>query len=78
MGRYEGTHFIDHEEVGVGDTRASLTRNFVSTLEKDVISRAPGKINEGYHRNINHVDDKICQLSGIVRSEIITSALNEK
>ena len=78
IGRYEDIHFVDHEEVGVGDTRASLTRNFVSTLEKDGISRTPGKIDEGYHRNINHVDDKICQLSGIVRGEIVTSALDEK
>ena len=32
------THFVDHEEVGVGDTGSPLTRNFVSALETDGIN----------------------------------------
>ena len=62
----------------MGDTRPPLTRDLISTLRTDGISPAPGIINEYHHRDIDHVDDKICQLSGIVCSEIVTSALDKK
>lgn len=31
-GRRLDTHFVDHEEVGMGDTGAPLTRNLISAL----------------------------------------------
>jgi len=77
-GGREDTHFVNHEEVGMGDTGPPLTRDLISTLETGVISPAPGIINGGHHRDVDHVDDKIRQLSGIVCSEIVTSALNKK
>jgi hypothetical protein len=72
------THFVDHEEVGMCDTRSPLTRNLISALGSNGISQAQGIVNGGHHRDIDHVDDKICQLAGIVCSEIVTSALDEK
>lgn len=62
----------------MSDTRTPLTRNFVSALGMDGISRTSGNRNGSRHRNIDYIDDKICQLSGIVRGEIITSALDEE
>jgi hypothetical protein len=38
MGRRKDAHFVDYEEVGVGDTRPPLTRNFISTLWTNGIS----------------------------------------
>lgn len=63
MKRHEDAHLVYHEEVGVGDTRTPLTRNFVSTLRVDRVSQDSANINGGYYRNIDNVDDKICQLS---------------
>ena len=62
----------------MGDARPPLTRNFVPTLMANRINRDPGRTSGGRYRNIDYVDDKICQLSGIVCSEIVTSALNKK
>ena len=38
----ENTHFVDYEEVRMGDTRPPLARDFISTLRADEISRASG------------------------------------
>ena len=54
------THFIDHEEVGVSDTRPPLTRNFVSTLGEDGINRTTGSIDCEHYRNVDDIDNKIC------------------
>jgi len=62
----------------VGDTRPPLARDFVSALRANGISGGSGKTSGGSYRNINDVDDKICQLSGIVCGEIVTSTLNKK
>ena len=72
------THFVDHEEVGVSDTRPPLARNFVSTLRANRINEGSGKISKGRYRNIDDVDDKICQLSRVVCGEIVTSTLDKK
>jgi hypothetical protein len=69
------THFVDHEEIGVGDARSPLTGNLVSTLGTDGINKAPGDVNCGYYRNVDNIDNKICQLSGIVCRKIVASAL---
>lgn len=71
-------HFVDHEEIGVCDTRSALTRYFVSTLRTHGISEAPSDVDCEYYRNVDDIDNKICQLSGIVRSEIVASTLHEE
>ena len=62
----------------MGDARPPLARNFISTLRTNRINSGSGKISAGRYRDIDNVDDKICQLSGIVCGEIVTPALNEK
>lgn len=74
-----GTHFVDYEEVGVGDTRSPLAGNFVSTLEiDDGINGAPSEVDYGYYRNVNDVDNEICQLSGIICSKIVAATLDKE
>ena len=62
----------------MGDTRPSLARDFISTLRTRRISSDSGEVNGGSYRNIDNVDNEICQLSGIVCGEIVTSALDKK
>ena len=62
----------------MGDPRPPLARNFVSALRTNRISGGSGKTSRDRYRNIDNVDDKICQLSGIVCGEIVTSTLNKK
>ena len=73
-----GAHLVDHEEVRMGDSRSPLARNFVSALRTNTISGGSDKTIGGRYRNIDNVNDEICQLSGIVCGEIVTSALNKK
>ena len=78
------THLVNDEQVRLRDTRATLARNLVSALhvgrhQHQKMVHIIGRLGQSVtHRDVNDVDDVVRELARIIRSEVVTAALDEE